>query len=110
MKKYDFIRVSVITPFKIMRKYAKPKVGNSYFEVYIDASLKTVIKRDVKGLYNKALNGRIKNFIGISEEVPFQKPKNSNIIINREETSINESVRQIIQSLNFNNRLNYLTN
>ena len=54
----------------------KKIIGKSFVGVYIKSSLKTVINRDVKGLYKKALNGKIDNFIGIDPWFPTNYPIN----------------------------------
>ena len=63
-------------------------------EVYINASIETCEDRDVKGLYQKARNGEIKDFTGIS--APFEAPKNPNLEINTSELSIDESVQKVL--------------
>ena len=55
----DFIIVSVIAPFNKSRNDARVKFGGKYIEVYVEVSLKTVINRDTKGYYQKALNSAI---------------------------------------------------
>ena len=42
--------------------------------MYVNASFEECAKRDVKGLYKKALNGEIKNFTGL--DAPFDAPRN----------------------------------
>src|SRR3989338_2108971 len=64
---HDIILVPIISPYKIGRENARKLLGKHFTEVYIKASLKKCIRRDVKGLYKKALDGEIKNFIGISD-------------------------------------------
>ena len=39
----------------------------NYFEIFLDCSVENCIKRDFKGHYQKAISGKLKNFIGISE-------------------------------------------
>lgn len=47
-------------------------------------------KRDVKGLYEKARKGEIKNFTGIS--APYEAPENPDILVNTENTSVEDNV------------------
>jgi len=58
------------------------------------------MKRDVKGLYKKALKGEIENFIGIDNNVPYEVPINLSITINTELEHPDESVNKIIKYLN----------
>ena len=53
--KYDFILVSVISPLKKTRFLAKNIFKKNYFEVNVHCSFRTLIKRDTKGLYKKAI-------------------------------------------------------
>lgn len=93
---YDYILVSVISPFYEARENNRRKLDGSYHEVYVKASLDEVIKRDTKGLYKKALKGEIKNFIGIHENVPYEAPKNCELVIDTENTAIVDSVRKLV--------------
>lgn len=62
---------SFISPYNALRDHVKENVTN-YVQVFVDAPLDTVIERDVKGLYQKAIAGQIPNFTGISD--PFEMP------------------------------------
>lgn len=87
--------VSFISPSKLMRQLAKERIGeDSFVGVYVKASLETCIKRDPKGMYQKAISGEIKNFTGISAK--YEEPDNSDIIIDTEKLTVNESVMSIL--------------
>ena len=51
---YNFILISVISPF-LETKNLQEKFQKRYFEINVSCKLKTLIKRDTKGLYKKAL-------------------------------------------------------
>ena len=53
---YQYIIVSVISPLIKTRLIAKKNFKKDYFEIYVKCSIKTLIKRDTKGLYNLAIN------------------------------------------------------
>lgn len=101
-KKYDYILVPVISPFKEGRALARNLLDHSFIEIYVNRSLTDCIKRDVKGHYKKALAGEIANFIGISPEVPYESPINPEIILNTEKETPTESVSKIISYLKIN--------
>ena len=44
----------------------------NFVEVFTDCAFETLVQRDVKGLYKKALAGLIKNFTGVSD--PYEAP------------------------------------
>ena len=52
---------------------------NNYFEVFLDAPMDVLKKRDIKGLYKRAFSGEIDNVVGV--DIPFIKPKNPDLII-----------------------------
>ena len=63
------------------------------------SNLRTVIKRDVKGLYAKALKNGIDNFIGIDPMIPYEKPINPEIIINTDNESEERSIKKLLDYL-----------
>ena len=96
-----FINCGVVTlncfvsPTIEIRNIAKNIIGKENFiEVYINASVDTCEERDIKGLYQKARKGEIKDFTGISG--PFEAPKSPEIEINTAMLSIDESVQKVL--------------
>ena len=80
----------LVSPTKKMREKAKSIIGASdFYEIYIATNLNECKKRDIKGLYEKAIRGEIKNFTGIS--APYEKPNSPNLVIPTENVSIEES-------------------
>ncbi len=86
---------SFISPFKEDRENARTIIGDKHFiEVFVDCTLEVCEQRDVKGLYNKARQGIIKEFTGISS--PYEKPHHADIIVDSAHNNIDDSVKQII--------------
>ena len=80
----------LVSPTKKMREKAKSIIGASdFYEIYIATNLNECKKRDTKGLYEKAIRGKIKNFTGIS--APYEKPNSPNLVVPTENVSIEES-------------------
>lgn len=50
-----------------------------YFEVFMDAPLEALKRRDVKGLYAAAERGEMQNVVGM--DIPFERPIGSDIVI-----------------------------
>jgi adenylylsulfate kinase len=94
---YDYILVPVISPFRESRHFARKLLSPRFVEVYIKASLSECIKRDVKGLYGKALAGLIENFIGVSPQTPYEEPEHPELTIDTEKEDIPSSVNKILQ-------------
>tara|TARA_Y100000294_G_scaffold63993_1_gene60693 strand:+ start:3593 stop:4513 length:921 start_codon:yes stop_codon:yes gene_type:complete len=91
---------SFITPYESIRKNVRNELekDSAFIEVYVKASLETCKKRDEKGMYVKAEKGEIKNFTGIND--PFEEPKNADIVLDTEEKTVNECVKEVINFLN----------
>jgi adenylylsulfate kinase len=71
----EVVICSFVSPTDEIRSLAKSIIGEQdYYEVFVNASFEECAKRDVKGLYKKALNGEIKNFTGL--DAPFDAPQN----------------------------------
>jgi len=65
---------SFVSPTNDIRAMAKEIIGeNDFMEIYVNAPLEVCEARDVKGLYQKARAGIIKNFTGI--DAPFDAPE-----------------------------------
>jgi adenylylsulfate kinase len=90
------VLTSLISPYHQMRDYARSEI-ESFVEVYVKCSLEQCIKRDVKGLYKKALKGEILFFTGVSD--PFEEPEHPEIIVNTEQETPEESAEKILKYL-----------
>jgi len=85
-----------ISPYKSIRQEARQEIQD-FIEVFVDCDLDECVKRDVKGLYKKALSGEIKNFTGISD--PYEKPDSPEIIVNTSSETIEQSLKIIVNGL-----------
>lgn len=97
--KYDFIIVSVISPFEETRKKAREIFKDKYIEIFLNCSLEALIKRDIKGLYQKALKGEIDNLIGYSEKIPYEAPKNPEIVLATDKKHIQGCCKEVMSHL-----------
>ena len=95
--KYDFILVAVISPLKITRKYAYKVFKKNYFEVYVFASLKTLIERDTKGLYELSKRGLLKNLIGYKSEIKYEISDHKYLRINTNIFSLSVCISKILK-------------
>ncbi len=87
-----------ISPLKESREKVKDIIGReNLIEVYCSTPLETCEERDVKGLYQKAREGKIENYTGISS--PYEPPVNPDIEIDTSSLTVRESVQQIIKYL-----------
>lgn len=96
---------SFISPTIEIRDLARKIIGKENFiEVFVDAPLAVCERRDIKGLYKKAREGKIKNFTGI--DAPFEAPRNPDLVVKTEDLSVEESHRLVLDFVL--PRINYL--
>ena len=93
----DVVAISAaISPYKSVRDENRKLIGR-FVEVYCQCDLDTLKDRDPKGLYEKALNGEIKNFTGVSD--PYESPEKAEVVVNTASEDIDASVSKIIATL-----------
>ena len=90
---------AAISPYEETRRKAREMVEEwgAFVEVYIKASVEECTRRDVKGLYEKALRGEIKGFTGVDD--PYEEPASPELVIDTEEHGAEESARLIVVKL-----------
>lgn len=92
------VLTAFISPFRIDRKTVRNMVSHGeFFEIYCSAPIEVCEKRDVKGLYEKARKGEIKEFTGISS--PYEEPVNPELTINTGVESLEECTGKVIKLL-----------
>ncbi|MCK5046009.1 MAG: adenylyl-sulfate kinase [Candidatus Heimdallarchaeota archaeon] len=92
--------VSFISPYISVRDNARREVNEEnarFVEVFVKASVEECARRDVKGLYEKAFAGEIKNFTGVSH--PYEEPPNSEMVCFTENETVEESVQILLNYL-----------
>lgn len=88
----QIVFVAFISPYSAGRNFARQihqDAGLNFAEVYVSASLEVCESRDVKGLYQKAREGVIKNFTGISD--PYEAPENPEVNVDTGALNIEQS-------------------
>lgn len=92
---------SFVSPTNEHREVIKKIIGPDKFKlIYVEASLKVCEERDVKGMYKKARENKIKSFTGIHDDAPFEEPINPNLILNTEKYSIEQCVDKFFDFYN----------
>ena len=86
--------VSFISPFEKDRIQARQIIGKEFIEVYIETPLDVCEKRDPKGLYKMAREGKIKDFTGIDSV--YEVPTSPDITINTTK-DIEKTVEELYQ-------------
>ncbi|MBT8273997.1 MAG: adenylyl-sulfate kinase [Bacteroidia bacterium] len=86
---------SFVSPYKKDRDNIRDIVKDvNFVEIFVNTSLAECERRDVKGLYEKARAGLIKDMTGISS--PYEAPDNPDIEIKTEKESVDQAVDRII--------------
>jgi adenylylsulfate kinase len=87
-----------ISPYRKDRDFARQLLGDGRFiEIFVKASVETCEKRDPKGLYQKAKNGEIKEFTGVS--APYEEPLRPEIVLDADTMTIEEEVEMVLDYL-----------
>lgn len=90
-----------VSPTIEIREAARKIIGaDDFLEVYVNASLESCEKRDVKGLYAKARKGELKDFTGIHQ--PFEAPVSPWLEIKTDTQSLEESIAQLSEAVQNN--------
>ena len=95
--------VGMITPFRESQRQAREIIEDEgdFILVYAKCSLEECERRDPKGLYQQARDGKIEKFTGVNH--PFQEPHDPDLIVDTEHDSLDECVGQVMQYLEDNN-------
>ncbi|MYC67132.1 MAG: adenylyl-sulfate kinase [Acidobacteriia bacterium] len=91
-----FAIAAAISPYKAIRDEVRAAAGD-FVEVFADCPLDTLVKRDAKGLYKKALAGEIKNFTGVSD--PYEPPESPEVRVDSSRQTAEESTDIVWQYL-----------
>lgn len=95
-KRNVIVLCSFVSPYRENRDFAR-QINENFIEVYVKSPLDLCIKRDVKGMYKKALNGEIKGFTGIDD--PYEEPENPELVIETDKESVEESAEKVLSKL-----------
>ena len=85
---------SFISPYRDDRRQVRAIAPDSFHNIYIKASVEACERRDTKGLYKQAREGKIAEFTGIS--APYEVPVNPDQVVDTEAHSIEECVAQLV--------------
>ena len=92
------VLTAFISPFRAERRLVRDMLAeHEFIEIFVDTPLEVAEERDVKGLYRKAREGKLKNFTGIDS--PYEPPENPEIRVNTVEMTPEEAADHIIQQI-----------
>lgn len=93
------VLVAAISPYRETRDEARRRVEEQgvFVEVWVKADVEECARRDVKGLYAKALAGEIAQFTGVSD--PYEPPENAEVVVDTVRQTPAESLAQVLSYL-----------
>lgn len=92
------VLVSFISPFRAERQLARERLGaDEFLEIFVDTSLAECERRDPKGLYRKAREGKIANFTGLDSA--YEPPEAPDLHLRTADLSVEQEVELVLQSL-----------
>ena len=90
------VLTSFVSPYREIRAESRREIEN-FIEAYAKCPVDVCIQRDVKGMYQKAIRGEIKEFTGISD--PYEAPLNAEIVLETEGRVPEECAAEIVEHL-----------
>ncbi|MCC6556739.1 MAG: adenylyl-sulfate kinase [Polyangiaceae bacterium] len=91
-----FVLVAAISPFRAAREAARRAIGD-FLEVHVAPPLEECIRRDVKGLYRKALSGELPRFTGVSD--PYEPPLSPEVTLDTSRITVDEGAGRVLDAL-----------
>ena len=91
---------AAISPYQRSRDDVRQSIesdGIRFLEVFVRCPLQTLIQRDVKGLYLRALLGEIEHFTGISDT--YEEPLSPDVIVDSSTETVEESTTRILSHI-----------
>jgi adenylylsulfate kinase len=92
-----FVITAAISPYDSIRREIRESCegeGIVFLEVFVNPTLESLIARDVKGLYKRALAGELPNFTGVSD--PYEPPANPELELRTDTETVGESTSRIL--------------
>ena len=92
------VLTAFISPYRKDRDAVREIIDDGrFFEVYVNADIETCKKRDPKGLYEKAIAGKIPEFTGIS--APYEAPVSPELTVDTTSESAEQSAQKVMDFL-----------
>jgi len=88
--------VAAISPYREIRDEVRGRIGR-FVEVHVNCPMDELVRRDVKGLYKKALAGELANFTGVSD--PYEAPLNPEVVVDTSTETPGESAATVLAAV-----------
>src|SRR5258708_9643709 len=87
---------AAISPYREVRDEIRAETPG-FVEVFARCPLDTLVERDVKGLYKKAIAGEIANFTGVSD--PYEEPLHPEVVCDTSRETLRQSLSKVLDAL-----------
>lgn len=87
---------AAISPYRAIRDEQRAQIPR-FVEVYCSCAIPSLVARDPKGLYQKALAGEIKSFTGLDD--PYEPPERPELVVHTDREPKEESLARILLKL-----------
>jgi len=90
------VLATFVSPYREQRRNARKEIER-FVEVYVRCPVEICMKRDVKGMYQRALEGKIKHFTGVDD--PYEEPEHPELIVDTDKETVEDSINKVLDTL-----------
>ena len=90
------VMVSAISPYRATRDQVREAIPG-FVEVFVSCPVEECARRDVKGLYEKAMRGEITGFTGVDD--PYEEPEQPEVVVETDKMSPDQCLEVILKAL-----------
>jgi 3'-phosphoadenosine 5'-phosphosulfate synthase len=87
---------AAISPYREVRDELRAQAPG-FVEVFVRCPIDTLVGRDTKGLYRKAIAGEIANFTGVND--PYEEPLHPEVVCDTSRETLQHSLSKVIDAL-----------
>ncbi len=100
------VLVALVSPYYIARHRAREIIGEDRFtEVHVDCTVTECMKRDTKGMYSKAIAGKLSGFTGIND--PYEMPSMPDVHLFTDNETVEEGINKLLVYLKESGFIDY---
>jgi adenylylsulfate kinase len=97
LSKHGVVSIAAaVSPYREARERLRTTIPG-FVEIYVKTPLSVCVERDVKGMYAKAMAGKLPHFTGIDD--PYEEPLDPAIVVETEKSCVLECVLSILEQL-----------
>jgi adenylyl-sulfate kinase len=88
---------AAISPYRDAREEVRKHHSAPFVEIFVDCSMEELVRRDVKGLYARALRGDLSNLTGVNDA--YEPPVAPDVHLRTDQESVGESLQRIVDDI-----------